>query len=131
MTGIWPMARQVDHAVAAFINDIHRRGLQDDVLLVVTGEMGRTPRINGNGGRDHYGNVTSLLMSGGGINSGQVIGRTDSHASKPITTPYGPEHLLGTILRTVFDVGELRLESQFPSDLLRWIEGTPIIDGLI
>ncbi|MCH2361365.1 MAG: DUF1501 domain-containing protein [Pirellulales bacterium] len=131
MTGIWPMARQVDHAVAAFIHDIHRRGLQDDVLLVVTGEMGRTPRINGNGGRDHYGNVTSLLMSGGGINPGQVIGRTDSQASKPITTPYGPEHLLGTILRTVFDVGELRLESQFPSDLLRWIEGTPIIDGVI
>jgi hypothetical protein len=131
MTGIWPMARQVDHAVAAFIHDIHRRGLQDDVLLVVTGEMGRTPRINGNGGRDHYGNVTSLLMSGGGINPGQVIGRTGSQASKPITTPYGPEHLLGTILRTVFDVGELRLESQFPSDLLRWIEGTPIIDGVI
>ena len=55
MTGIYPMGHQVDHAVSAFVQDIHDRGLSDDVLLLVTGEMGRTPQLNSNGGRGHYG----------------------------------------------------------------------------
>ena len=53
----------MDHAVSAFIEDVHQRGLSEKILLVVTGEMGRTPRINKNGGRDHYGNIPSLLVS--------------------------------------------------------------------
>ena len=60
MANLPPMASQVDHAVAAFIEDVHERGLSDKILLVVTGEMGRSPRRNSNGGRDHYGNLTPL-----------------------------------------------------------------------
>ena len=130
MTAFPPMARQVDHAVAAFIEDIHQRGLQDKVMLIVTGEMGRSPRINKNGGREHWGDLTSLLVSGGGITNGQVIGQSDGQANRPISTPYTPEHLFGTVLRSFFDIGELRLQSKFPDDLIRLIEEAPTVDRL-
>src|SRR5205807_5744083 len=54
MTGLPPMTSQVDHAVATFIEDVRQRGLTDKILLVITGEMGRTPKLNKNGGRDHW-----------------------------------------------------------------------------
>ena len=83
MAGIKPLGGQVDHAVAAFLEDVHERGLSDKILLVVTGEMGRTPRRNRDGGRDHYGNLTPLLLAGGGLKMGQVIGQSDKNASAP------------------------------------------------
>lgn len=122
---------QVDHAVAAFIEDCEERGLSDDILLVVTGEMGRTPRINKNGGRDHYGNLTPLLMTGGGLSMGQVVGRSDAHVTNPATTPYGPEHMFATILHTLFDIGELRLVQSVPQDLQRAIANTEPITELV
>ncbi|MEY4178142.1 MAG: hypothetical protein RLY70_1716 [Planctomycetota bacterium] len=130
MTGIYPMGGQVDHAVSAFIEDIHERGLSDRVLLIVTGEMGRTPRLNNNGGRDHYGEVTPLLLAGGGLRHGQIIGQTDATASRATTTPYRPEHLMATILHTLFDVGRLRLEQNIPREIVRLAETTQPIDGL-
>ncbi len=130
MTGIWPMGGQVDHAVSAFIQDLHNRGLQDDILLAVTGEMGRSPKINKGGGRDHYGDMTSLLLAGGGLNMGQVIGQSDRTAAKPATTPYGPEHLLGTIMHTLFDPGLLRIADGMPQDLVRIVDTAKPIEGL-
>lgn len=117
MAGIYPMGHQVDHAVAAFLTDLERRGLSEKVLLVVTGEMGRTPRINSNGGRDHYGNLTTLLVAGGGLKMGQVIGESDATASLPATRKYGPMDLLGTIFHTLFDLGELRLAANLPDGI--------------
>ncbi len=120
---------QVDHAVAAFIEDCEERGLTDDILLIVTGEMGRTPRINKNGGRDHYGNLTPLLFSGGGLKMGEVVGRSDAHVTNPATTPYGPDNLFATVIHTLFDIGELRLVQSVPQDLQRAIANTePIVD---
>jgi hypothetical protein len=110
MANLPPMASQVDHAVAAFLEDVKERGLSERILLVVTGEMGRTPRRNRNGGRDHYGNLTSLLLAGGGLQMGQVIGQTDKHAANPTTERYTPRHLMATILQTLLDVGKVRLE---------------------
>lgn len=110
MANLDPMARQVDHAVAAFIEDVRERGLEDKILLVVTGEMGRTPRKNKNGGRDHYANLTSLLLSGGGLKMGQVIGQSDKTASQPTTERYTPKHLLATVMHTVLDISEVRLK---------------------
>ncbi|MDA0587469.1 MAG: DUF1501 domain-containing protein [Planctomycetota bacterium] len=125
------LGSQVDHAVAAFIRDVEERGLSDDILLVVTGEMGRTPRINGNGGRDHYGELTPLLLSGGGLKMGQVIGQSDRTASRPATEPFDPSHLFATIMHTLFDVGELRLVQSVPRDILQIINRDEPITGLL
>lgn len=117
MTGIYGMGNQVDHAVAAFVEDIYARGLEERILLVVTGEMGRSPRINNDGGRDHYGELTSLLLAGGGLKMGQVIGQSDRIAGRPATEAYGPEHLLATVMHTLFDIGQLRINRNVPEDL--------------
>ncbi|HET6248410.1 MAG TPA: DUF1501 domain-containing protein [Tepidisphaeraceae bacterium] len=117
MAGIHPMGGQVDHAVSAFIEDIYQRGLSDKIMLVVTGEMGRTPRLNKDGGRDHYGKLTTLMLAGGGLKTGQVIGESDPHATEPVTTPYGPENLLATVMRGVLDVAAVRTMPEIPSDV--------------
>ncbi|HCU87808.1 MAG: hypothetical protein CMO78_06120 [Verrucomicrobiales bacterium] len=131
MTGIYPMGNQVDHAVSAFLEDVHQRGLSEKILLVVTGEMGRTPRINKNGGRDHYGNLTSLLVAGGGLKMGQVIGESDKHATEPATRPYDPRHLRSTIMHTLFDIGQLRVTGGIPNSLMDVITGGSPIPELV
>ncbi|MGE3804946.1 MAG: DUF1501 domain-containing protein, partial [Gemmataceae bacterium] len=113
MGGLKWLGPQVDHAVAAFIEDVKERGLTDKILLAVTGEMGRSPRLNKNGGRDHYGNMTSLLLAGGGLKMGQVIGQSDATASRPATEPMTPKHLLATLLHSLLDVNEVRVDTQF------------------
>lgn len=122
MEGLRWLAPQVDHAVSAFLEDVKARGLSDRILLVVTGEMGRTPRLNGNGGRDHWGNLTPLLMAGGGLRMGQVVGRSDAIGDRPATTPYRPAHLFATVMRYLFDAGQLRLRSDINRDLKSAIE---------
>jgi hypothetical protein len=118
---------QVDHAVSAFIDDVCERGLEKNILLVVTGEMGRTPRINKDGGRDHYGDLTPLVFFGGGLKMGQVIGQSDHHASRALTTAYRPTHMLSTVMHALFNVGELRLARGVPGDVLKLItDGEPI-----
>ena len=120
---------QVDHAVAAFLTDIEQRGLSEKILLVITGEMGRTPRINKNGGRDHYGELTPLVFAGGGLKMGQVVGQSDATATRAVTNPYRPEHMLATIMHDLFDVGELRLARDVPRDVMRVLtEGEPITE---
>ncbi len=111
MANLPPMTSQVDHAVAAFIEDVHERGLSDKILLVVTGEMGRTPRRNRNGGRDHYPNLTTLLLAGGGLKMGQVIGQSDRLAANPSSERYTPKHLMATIMHTLLDMGIVRVRS--------------------
>jgi hypothetical protein len=108
LEGIKPLGGQVDHAVSAFLEDVRERGLSDKILLVVTGEMGRSPRRNRDGGRDHYGNLTSLLLAGGGLKMGQVIGESDKNAAYPAADPQTPANLLATIMRTALDTNEIR-----------------------
>ena len=62
--------------------------------------MGRTPKLNKNGGRDHYGNLTPLVLAGGGFKMGQVIGKSDHEAGRPVTTPVTTADLISTVLRT-------------------------------
>jgi uncharacterized protein (DUF1501 family) len=118
MDGLKWLAPQVDHAVAAFLEDVKQRGLSDKILLVVTGEMGRTPKLNKDGGRDHYGNLTPLVVAGGGLKMGQVVGKSDATASRPTTTTYTPAHLFATVMRHVVDVPQLRLRTDLSRDLL-------------
>lgn len=131
MAGIYPMGGQVDHAVSTFLEDVHERGLGDKILLIVTGEMGRTPRLNNNGGRDHYGELTPLLIAGGGLKMGQVIGQSDSRAGRAVGESYRPQHLLATIMHTLFDVGRLRLEQNVPREIIRFAESSQPIDHLL
>ncbi len=116
--GMHWLGNQLDHAVAAFLADVEARGLSDKIMLIVTGEMGRTPRIGRTGGRDHWATLTPLLIAGGGLRMGQVIGQSDRQAGAPATERYTPRHLLGTVMETVFNVGEVRLQSDLPRDVV-------------
>lgn len=87
-----------DKAFSALVSDLDDRGLLDSTLVVMMGEMGRTPRINARAGRDHWSQAQSVLMAGGGIHRGQVIGATDKQAAFPVSDPVGVEDLLRTIL---------------------------------
>lgn len=129
LVGMQTLGAQMDHAVSAFLDDVESRGLSDQILLVITGEMGRTPiKKNRDAGTDHHGALTPLLLAGGGLNMGQVIGESDRTGSRPITEPYGPENLLATILHTVFDAGKLRVSPDLlPPEVSKTIlQGQPI-----
>ncbi|MBT6848061.1 MAG: DUF1501 domain-containing protein, partial [Planctomycetaceae bacterium] len=115
--GIPCLGGAVNKAVSAFIEDLHQRGMSDDVLLVITGEFGRTPQINKKAGRDHWGGICPLLLSGGGLNMGQVIGQSDKAGGKPITEPVTTAQLTSTILHTLVDPGAVRLLPQIPSGI--------------
>lgn len=88
---------QFDPTFAALMDDLSDRGLLDETLVVVIGEFGRTPKINANGGRDHWGNVFSFAMAGAGIRGGQVIGASDKNGAYPATTPITGGDLTATI----------------------------------
>jgi hypothetical protein len=111
--GMEAVGRSFDHAVTAFIEDVEARGLQDRILLVCTGEMGRTPKINKKGGRDHWARLAPLLLYGGGVKPG-VIGRSTPDGGQPATAPQTSQNLLATILHTVLDVGLLRITGDAP-----------------
>jgi hypothetical protein len=128
--GMEYLAPPLDHAVSAFLEDVKERGLSDKILLVVTGEMGRTPKVNGKGGRDHWGNSTPLMLAGGGLPMGQVIGQTTKDAGEPATEPFGISHLVSTIMDTLFDTSQTRLMTGLPMELQR-ILSAPAITGLV
>lgn len=127
--GMQYMAPPFDHAVSTFLEDVEQRGLSDRILLVASGEMGRTPKINDRGGRDHWGNLAPLLLAGGGLKMGQVIGRSNRDASEPASNPYTIDHLVSTIMHTQFDLGTLRVTRGLPSDMVRVATGgSPITE---
>ena len=86
-----------DAGVSTLFADLADRGLLDSTLVVITGEFGRTPRINKNAGRDHWGPAFTVALGGGGIKGGVVVGKSDPRAEKPASDPYGPEDLAATI----------------------------------
>jgi hypothetical protein len=90
-----------DRALSVLVQDLVDRGLYDDVVTVAMGEMGRTPRINANAGRDHWTPVMSVLIAGGGLRMGQAIGVTDSHGAYAKDRPYRVQQLLSTLYRTI------------------------------
>ncbi|MEC9030900.1 MAG: DUF1501 domain-containing protein [Planctomycetota bacterium] len=125
--GMDALSPQLDHAVAAFLEDVESRGLSDEILLVITSEMGRTPKKDKGGGSGHWGNLAPLVLAGGGLQMGQVIGRSDRIGGNPSSTPYTPEHLMATVLQTLFDVSETRLRTDLPAELSQLItDGNPI-----
>jgi uncharacterized protein (DUF1501 family) len=95
-------APHFDQAVTALIEDVYARGLDKKIMILVTGEFGRTPRISytdGRAGRDHWPHAMSVLASGGSLRTGQVIGTTDTRGEYPDERPLSPNDLLATLYR--------------------------------
>ena len=88
----------LDKGVSALLDDLGTMGLLDDVMVVVMGEFGRTPKVNKDqGGRDHWARCFSAAFAGGGVRGGQVIGKSDKTASDPTTTPFALDDVGATI----------------------------------
>ena len=90
---------QVDRGIANLIQDLHDRGMADDVVTVMWGEFGRTPKINNNAGRDHWAPVMSALVAGGGLKMGQAIGASTAKGERPKDRPLSVPNMLSTIYR--------------------------------
>ena len=99
--GMKSRSPQLDQAVSAFVSDVYERGLADRILLVITGEFGRTPRVNRNAGRDHWAPLSTLALSGGGLKMGQVVGDSAAKVDVPRTTPITPQDLMATIFHVL------------------------------
>jgi hypothetical protein len=91
----------MDKAFAALLGDLVSRGLLDSTLVVFLTEFGRTPKINREGGRDHWGAAGSIFFAGGGVRGGQVIGATDRQGAFPLTPGYTPGDVAATIYRAI------------------------------
>lgn len=111
-----------DQAFSALVADLHDRGLLQSTLVVMMGEMGRTPRINEKAGRDHWSQAQSVLFAGGGVKPGKVIGATDKHASAPTSDPVS----VPDILRTIFHLMGIDSDKTYYTPLGRPV---PIVSG--
>ncbi len=89
---------EFDHSVSALVEDMHARGLHKDTLVVVMGEFGRSPKVNKDAGRDHWGQAASMLFFGAGTKPGLVLGKTDKHGGYPTQRPVSPADVAYTIL---------------------------------
>ncbi len=129
--GMPVQAPAVDRAASAFIEDIIQRGLYEKVLLVITGEFGRTPTINPKGGRDHWGNLCTLAFAGGGLKMGQVIGASNKTVSEPARDLVTSNMLLGTVMHTLMNTSTLRLRTDLPDDVRGVISNSRPIPQLV
>jgi uncharacterized protein (DUF1501 family) len=101
----------VDQAMSGLVIDLEQRGLLKDTTIVWMGEFGRTPRINGNTGRDHWARGWSVVVGGGGIKGGLAVGQTNSEGTGVDSEPYSSEDLMATICRAM----GISLETTFQS----------------
>jgi uncharacterized protein (DUF1501 family) len=120
--GLKPLLPRVDRAYYALVNDLEQRGMLDDTLVLMMGEFGRSPKINVKAGRDHWVPVMSMIMSGGGLNTGQVIGSSDRVGGEIRSGKVRPQDIAATTFRHL----GIDLESSWNTDQGRPI---PIIQG--
>jgi len=92
---------KLDQCLSALIDDLRSRGMLDDVAVVVWGEFGRTPKINAAGGRDHWPQVSSALLIGGGLRTGQVIGATNRFGEHATDRPVHVQEIVATLYHTL------------------------------
>jgi len=120
----------MDAAVSAFIEDLTQRGMLNNVLLVITGEFGRTPRINSTAGRDHWSQLSTLALAGGGLQLGQVYGESTTKAEAPKSRPVSPQDLMATICHQVGI--DPRMQFLDPSGRPAYlVETGKVIEGLV
>lgn len=91
----------LDQGVAALLDDLHEHGLLERAMVMMLGEFGRTPKINADHGRDHWGPCFFGLFAGGGVQGGQVIGRSDDIGAYPLTAAYSPDDVGATVYRAL------------------------------
>jgi uncharacterized protein (DUF1501 family) len=117
----------MDRALSALIDDLIQRGQYERTLVVAMGEFGRTPRMNADGGRDHWGNVFSIVMGCGSMKMGQVIGRSNARGESVLDRPVSPSDVAATIYHHLGIAGRsitVRDTQNRPAYLLD--EGEPI-----
>lgn len=102
---------ELDKSMSALIEDLNERGLLKDTVVLWMGEFGRTPRINGNTGRDHWARSWSVVVGGSGIKGGSVIGATNEDGTEVTTDPYKSEDLMASVLKSL----GVSLETTFTS----------------
>jgi uncharacterized protein (DUF1501 family) len=128
--GMRMLGPTVDRAVSAFLDDLEARGLGEKVLLVITGDFGRSPRVNPRGGRDHWAALSTLALAGGGLKTGQVIGKSSRLADAPADEPVTPAALMATLMHVLFDLPTLRLQPGVPRDIAALLDAGEPIRGL-
>jgi len=105
---IFPSLRQelpqLDKRLYALVTDLYERGLDQNVAVLVWGEMGRTPKVNGGAGRDHWERVGFALVAGGGLKMGQVVGATTAQGEMSVNRPYTPQNMLATLYDNVLGI---------------------------
>ncbi len=99
--GMKQRSPELDRGIAAFLEDVKERGLSDNILLVITGEFGRTPKVNRNAGRDHWAPLSTLALAGGGLRMGQVVGESAPKGDVPKTKPIRPQDLMATVFHVL------------------------------
>ena len=102
---------ELDKAMSCLISDLHDRGLLDSTVVMWMGEFGRTPNINGNGGRDHWARSWSVVVGGGGFKSGIIVGQTNEDGKEVVSDPYSSQDLMASVLKAV----GISLETTFTS----------------
>jgi hypothetical protein len=115
----------LDQSSSALLEDLDARGLLGQTLVAWTGEFGRSPRINGDAGRDHYGNVFSAMLAGGGIRGGSVHGSSDKHGAYPMDNPVSPASFAATLYHCL----GVSPDTEIPDRLgrpIRIAEGMPV-----
>lgn len=113
----FPRSRQefplLDQGLSALVTDLHERGLDKEVSVVVWGEFGRTPRINRNNSRDHWPRVSCAMMAGGGMRTGQVIGRTNRLGEHAVERPVKFQEVFATLYQNAgLDTRSVRIFDQ-------------------
>ncbi len=120
-----------DHAVSAFIEDVEARGLRDKILLVCCGEMGRTPKVNAKGGRNHWAGSAPLLLYGGGLKMGQVVGASTKDGGEPASDRVTIPNLYATLMEQLLDTGAVRAMAGIPKEVNDVINGAAPIRQLM
>ena len=122
------LAPPLDQGLSALLDDLSDRGMLESTLVLVMGEFGRTPKINGNAGRDHHGRANSVLLVGGGMPGGLVIGKTDAQGDTPTDRAVTPSDLAATLYRALGIDPERRLETPDGQPIRLVDQGAPLVE---
>ena len=117
---------QLDSALSSLLDDLAGTGRLDRTLVVVMGEFGRSPKVNGSAGRDHWNFGYSLYLAGGGIKAGYVHGSSDKIGARPQTDPVTPAEIVATIYRCLGISSDRMLRDQLDRPLTVVPNGQPI-----